>query len=286
MTFKKLIRAGLAVLAALAVARVADRPDAGADSCTGGAPLRHPPRRLSVNKGDTAWMLTVDGARSADDHPGPRAVLRRPGPHQEHALGAHARVLHGVHRHRDLGDLRLQPRLHRRLALHRRLRQDLPEGRDHRLEGGDLLGRRHHPRARLRLLPDDLRRDHAGADRRRLRRAHEVLGGGAVHPALGDASSISRSPTWSGTGPVRTRSTPPPRRLAAATDAAAKTAAQAALDAVMADAGQVFLWGAIDFAGGTVVHINCRHRRPGRRAHRRQAHRLRQGADAAALAGA
>src|SRR5258705_3734972 len=25
----------------------------------------------------------------------------------------------------------------------------------------------------------------------------------------------------------------------------------------MADAGQVFIWGAIDFAGGTVVHINA-----------------------------
>ena len=25
----------------------------------------------------------------------------------------------------------------------------------------------------------------------------------------------------------------------------------------MADAGQIFLWGAIDFAGGTVVHINA-----------------------------
>ncbi|NVO12963.1 MAG: ammonium transporter [Rhodoplanes sp.] len=45
--------------------------------------------------------------------------------------------------------------------------------------------------------------------------------------------------------------------LAAATDGAAKAAAQAKLDEVMADAGQVFLWGAIDFAGGTVVHINA-----------------------------
>ena len=45
--------------------------------------------------------------------------------------------------------------------------------------------------------------------------------------------------------------------LAAATDEAAKKAAQAKLDEVMADAGQVFLWGAIDFAGGTVVHINA-----------------------------
>ena len=45
--------------------------------------------------------------------------------------------------------------------------------------------------------------------------------------------------------------------MAAATTPEAKTAAQAALDAVNADAGQVFIWGAIDFAGGTVVHINA-----------------------------
>jgi Amt family ammonium transporter len=36
----------------------------------------------------------------------------------------------------------------------------------------------------------------------------------------------------------------------------AKPAAQAALDAVTADAGLAFSWGALDFAGGTVVHIN------------------------------
>jgi Amt family ammonium transporter len=42
----------------------------------------------------------------------------------------------------------------------------------------------------------------------------------------------------------------------AAADGAAKTAAQAKLDEVLADAGLVFQWGAIDFAGGTVVHIN------------------------------
>jgi Amt family ammonium transporter len=45
--------------------------------------------------------------------------------------------------------------------------------------------------------------------------------------------------------------------VAAATDEAAKTAAQAKLDEVMADAGKIFQWGAIDFAGGTVVHINA-----------------------------
>ena len=47
------------------------------------------------------------------------------------------------------------------------------------------------------------------------------------------------------------------KALAAATTPDAKKTAQEALDAVMADAGLVFLWGAIDFAGGTVVHINA-----------------------------
>jgi Amt family ammonium transporter len=45
--------------------------------------------------------------------------------------------------------------------------------------------------------------------------------------------------------------------LAAATDDAAKKLAQEALDKVTADAGMIFKWGALDFAGGTVVHINA-----------------------------
>jgi len=47
------------------------------------------------------------------------------------------------------------------------------------------------------------------------------------------------------------------KALAAATDEAAKKAAQAKLDEIMADAGWIFKKGAIDFAGGTVVHINA-----------------------------
>ncbi len=39
--------------------------------------------------------------------------------------------------------------------------------------------------------------------------------------------------------------------------AAAKTAAQAKLDEINADAGLIFKKGALDFAGGTVVHINA-----------------------------
>ncbi len=46
------------------------------------------------------------------------------------------------------------------------------------------------------------------------------------------------------------------KALAAATDPAAKAKAQAALDAVLADGGYLYLAGAIDFAGGSVVHIN------------------------------
>ena len=47
------------------------------------------------------------------------------------------------------------------------------------------------------------------------------------------------------------------KAVASATDAAARTAAQAKLDEVTADAGMLFKWGALDFAGGTVVHINA-----------------------------
>ncbi len=47
------------------------------------------------------------------------------------------------------------------------------------------------------------------------------------------------------------------KAVAEATGAEAKAAAQAALDGVLSDAGQGFQWGALDFAGGTVVHINA-----------------------------
>lgn len=47
------------------------------------------------------------------------------------------------------------------------------------------------------------------------------------------------------------------KEVADAAEGAAKTAAQAKLDEVLADAGFLFKKGAIDFAGGTVVHINA-----------------------------
>jgi ammonium transporter, Amt family len=45
--------------------------------------------------------------------------------------------------------------------------------------------------------------------------------------------------------------------VAAGTDAAKKAAAEAKLAEITADAGLVYKWGALDFAGGTVVHINA-----------------------------
>ena len=47
------------------------------------------------------------------------------------------------------------------------------------------------------------------------------------------------------------------KALATAADATAKSAAESKLAEVKADAGLVFQWGALDFAGGTVVHINA-----------------------------
>ncbi len=44
--------------------------------------------------------------------------------------------------------------------------------------------------------------------------------------------------------------------LEAGTDVAKKAAAEAELAKVKADAGLIYQWGALDFAGGTVVHIN------------------------------
>ena len=59
---------------------------------------------------------------------------------------------------------------------------------------------------------------------------------------------------WYWAGPAATVGAA--KAIAAATDPAAKAAAEAAAAAVSANAGLAFQWGAIDFAGGTVVHIN------------------------------
>jgi Amt family ammonium transporter len=58
---------------------------------------------------------------------------------------------------------------------------------------------------------------------------------------------------WSGPGAIVSAA----KAIAAAgSDEAAKKTAEAALAAAQANAGLAFQWGALDFAGGTVVHIN------------------------------
>jgi Amt family ammonium transporter len=59
---------------------------------------------------------------------------------------------------------------------------------------------------------------------------------------------------WYWAGPAATISA---GKALAAASGDAKAAAQTALDAVTSNAGLAFQWGALDFAGGTVVHINA-----------------------------
>jgi Amt family ammonium transporter len=105
--------------------------------------------------------------------------------------------------------------------LHRLARQGLPVRGDDRDARRHLHRDREAARVRLHRLPGHLRRHHRRADRRRLRRAHEVLRGAAL---LGDlvhlATCRSAHMVW---GP----------------------------------GGYLLEDGALDFAGGTVVHINA-----------------------------
>ena len=77
------------------------------------------------------------------------------------------------------------------------------------------------PRDRLHDVPDDLRDHHAGADRRRLRRSHEVLGPVHLHDAVVAAGLLAD------------------RALGVGADRLGRANGQ------------------LDFAGGTVVHINA-----------------------------
>ena len=134
--------------------------------------------------GHNAWMMTSAALVLVHDPARVGAVLRRPGSAQERPVG------HGsVSRLRRPGHLPL-------VAV--RLQPGVRQGR--RLRGGArqhfvrILERRHErAQRRLRLLgvaerlldvPADVRDHHAGADRRRHRRAHEVLGAHGLHSAL------------------------------------------------------------------------------------------------------
>ena len=128
-------------------------------------------------------------------------------------------------------------------GLHRRLRQGVPLGRFGRDLCGDVLEQRLPARIRFRRLPDDLRLHHAGPHRRRFRRAGEVLAADAVHGAVADRGLFPDRPHGVVLGRTRL-----PRRHRGQ-DAAGALVSQ--------DAGYLWGMGALDFAGGTVVHINA-----------------------------
>ena len=99
--------------------------------------------------------------------------------------------------HRAVDDHRLQPRLHRSAApIIGGLDRVVP-GAASALDSVHEL-RQDHSRDRSSCVPDDLRHHHAGADHRRLRRAHEVLGHAVVHGAVVADRLLRRSPTGCG----------------------------------------------------------------------------------------
>ena len=145
----------------------------------------------------------LGGAGPDDDHSRPRPVLWRHGAQEERRRHRDDELRHHLPRHRHLDGLHLLDGVPRRHALHRRVRPRLPAGHPER----HLQGHRQSQSARadhsgdgLYLLPDDLRDHHPGADRRRLRRAHEVLGDAVVHRTVGDLRLCADRALGVGTG--------------------------------------------------------------------------------------
>jgi Amt family ammonium transporter len=96
-----------------------------------------------------------------------------------------------------------------------------------------------HSRDRVRRLPGHLRRHHLRADRRCLRRAHEVLGGAAVH------------------GPVVHLQLCADRPHGVVLDGSGCLHRQGSGRCDERQGRLIWQKGALDFAGGTVVHINA-----------------------------
>ena len=163
--------------------------------CRSGRGHRGAGRRGAVRDGSHAEQgrrrvdAHVHRARHHDEHPGARALLRRHGASEEHALGADAGVRHVLADRGALVHLRLQPRVHGGQRVLRELRSAVPVGHvrsdQGRLRDGcDVQQRRRAARARVRRVPGDVRGHHLLPDRRRVRRAHEVLGRARVHGDL------------------------------------------------------------------------------------------------------
>ncbi len=139
-----------------------------------------------IDTGDTAWVLAASGARADDDAARARAVLRRPGAREEHAQRASCSASSRRASSACSGSWSATAWRSGGAG------PFIGDSREVGLAGVDAgLGDRElrlaaaqHPRVHLRDVPGDVRDHHAGADPRRHRRAHEVLGVRGVHRDL------------------------------------------------------------------------------------------------------
>ena len=212
---------------------------------------RRPSRRRTPTAATTAitagrHRLDADCQRPRHAHgarPGP--VLRRHGPPQERPRHDDAEHGRPGRRRRVLGRDRLRARVRpvgdQGRPVRRRGR------RAHRLELGPVLPARASSRPRYlpgydipvyvaRHVPGDVRDHHPGPDQRGDRRAHPVLAVLPLHAPVGHVRLLPAGPHGLGVRLVRHDACPPAKQGLAAI-------------------GLLGKMGALDFAGGTVVHI-------------------------------
>ena len=212
MTFKRPTRAGLAI-AALGLVCVAGF--AGVAFADDAALPRAAPA-LVPNKGDTAWMLVSSALVLMMSIPG-LALFYGGLVRTKNMASILTQVFcDRLHGRRALGALRLLGSLHGWRQLDAVCRRASPRPSctaSMPTRPRDLLQRRRDSGTRLLRLPDDVRDDHPGPDRRRLCRTHQVLGRACCSSCCGSPSSTSRSRIGSGTWRPRMTSQRLPRRL-------------------------------------------------------------------------
>ena len=164
------------------------RAGAGAARRAGGQRQRAVRRRQRLD-------ADLVGAGSADDRPGPGALLRRPGAQEEHSRHHDAELRHDGPGEHSVGAGGLFAGLRPRQPVHRRLRASVSARRS-LTPNPDYA--RDHSRADLHDLPAHVRHHHAGADHRRVCRAHEVQLHGGLSLAVVARSSTARWRTWCG----------------------------------------------------------------------------------------
>ena len=127
----------------------------------------------------------LDRARPADDDPRPGALLRRHGAQEERARHGHAELRHHLPGDGASGWSSAtrwpSPTAARCNAYIGGLVRFFLNGMERRRRLAGTI-----PESVFMMLPDDLRHHHPGADRRRLRRPHEVLGDAVVHGPVVD----------------------------------------------------------------------------------------------------